>query len=110
VDDPVARKAKNYRTAADESPFRRWITSKRVDGTVRSRINARIRRIEELGNYGDCEPVGDGVYELRFDFGPGYRVYFGIDGEALVLLLGGDKSTQESDIKKSKEYWDDYNA
>ena len=68
--EPIARKAKNYRNAADKSPFREWIT-RRVDGDIRNRINSRIRRIEVNGNYGDCESVGDGVFELRLDMGPG---------------------------------------
>ena len=107
--DPVIRKGKNYRNAAGKSPFRDWITRK-IDGDVRNRINARIRRIEEFGNYGDCEPVGEGVYELKLDTGPGYRVYFGIDEDKMILLLGGTKATQESDISKAREYWEDYNA
>jgi putative addiction module killer protein len=107
--DPIARAAKNYRNIAGKSPFREWITRK-LDGGIRHRINARIRRIEEFGNYGDCEPVGDGVYELIFDTGPGYRVYFGIDGDEIVLLGGGDKHTQVSDIEKAKECWEEYNA
>jgi len=107
--EPILRRAKNYRTAAGRSPFRDWLT-RRVDGGIRGRINVRIRRISELGNYGDCEPVGGGVYELRFDTGPGYRVYFGIDGNEIVLLLGGSKDTQASDIKKAKEFWEEYNA
>ena len=53
--------------------------------------------------------LGDGVYELRIDFGPGYRVYYGLDGDVVVLLLsGGDKSTQAKDIKQAKEYWNEY--
>ena len=106
--DPIARRAKNYINAADKSPFREWI--RRIDGGTRSRINTRIRRIEEVGNYGDCEPVGDGVYELRLNVGPGYRAYFGIDGAEIILLGGGDKSTQDSDIAKAKDCWGDYNA
>ena|SRR2546423_10490173 len=106
--DPIPRTARNYKNAADKSPFREWI--RREDSGVRSRVNARIRRIEENGNYGDCEPVGDGVFELRLDFGPGYRVYFGIDANEIILLGGGDKSTQARDIKMSKECWEDYNA
>ena len=66
--------------------------------------------LKKLGNYGDCEPVGEGVYELIFDTGPGYRVYFGIDGNEVILLGGGDKSTQVSDIRKAKDCWKDYNA
>jgi putative addiction module killer protein len=70
-----------------------------------------LRRIEINGNYGDFEPVGEGVFELRFiGKGPGYRVYFGIDGDGVILLNGGSKGTQESDIKKAKTYWSDYNA
>lgn len=107
--EPIVRKAKNYRTAAGKCPFREWIVRK-VDGATRGRIYTRIRRIEEFGNYGDCEQVGGGVYELRFDVGPGYRVYFGIDRHEIVLLGGGDKSTQASDIRKAKESWEDYNA
>ncbi|MEO7651572.1 MAG: type II toxin-antitoxin system RelE/ParE family toxin [Bryobacteraceae bacterium] len=84
--------------------------SREIDGAVRNRINARIRRVEEVGNYGDCEPVGEGVFELKLDSGPGYRVYFGVDGEEFILLGGGEKSTQVSDIKKAKECWEDYNA
>jgi putative addiction module killer protein len=106
--DPVARQARNYQTASGRCPFRDWIRTE--DGTVRHRINARIRRIEETGNYGDCEPVGDGVFELKFDFGPGYRVYFGIDGDDIVLLGGGGKDTQPADILKAKNCWEDFNA
>lgn len=107
--ESTARKAKNYRNAAGKSPFREWILRK-LDGDMRNRINARIRRIEENGNYGDCEPVGSGVYELKLDTGPGYRVYFGIDGDQIILLGGGAKDTQDSDIRKAQECWGNYNA
>jgi putative addiction module killer protein len=107
--EPIARKAKNYRNAAGKSPFREWILRK-LDGDMRNRINARIRRIEENGNYGDCEPVGNGVNELKLDTGPGYRIYFGIDGDQIILLGGGDKDTQDSDIRKAQECWGNYNA
>ncbi len=61
------------------------------------------------GNFGDRKSVGGGVLELRFDFGPGYRVYFGEDGASVILLLiGGDKSTQTKDIETAKRYWNDY--
>ena len=69
----------------------------------------RMDRIEN-GNFGDCYPVGEGVSELRIDVGPGYRIYFGQDGDLVVLLHGGDKSTQEKDIKMAKRFWRDYNA
>jgi putative addiction module killer protein len=64
-----------------------------------------------LGNFGNIKPVGDGVSELKVDQGPGYRVYYAMSGKAVVLLLiGGDKSTQSKDIKTAKRYWQDYQA
>jgi putative addiction module killer protein len=75
-----------------------WFTRLR-DRQAQARINARIRRLS-LGNPGDVKPVGEGVSELRIDYGPGYRVYFVQRGNALVILLaGGDKRTQERDIQ-----------
>ena len=75
---------------------------------MKKRIGARIRRLE-AGLYGDCEPVGEGVSELRMFFGPGYRVYFGEEaGNIVILLLGGDKSTQTQDIQTAQAYWKEY--
>jgi putative addiction module killer protein len=74
----------------------------------RKRILARVSRLQQ-GNYGDCESVGDGVSELRLFFGSGYRVYFGEkDNQIVVLLCGGDKSTQSKDIEQAKAYWKEY--
>lgn len=62
-----------------------------------------------LGNLGDCKSIGDGVFELRISFGPGYRVYFGQDGpKVVVLLCGGDKRSQKRDIAKAKLLWMEY--
>jgi putative addiction module killer protein len=73
-----------------------------------ARIRARIARVR-LGNLGNCEPVGGGVLELKINYGPGYRVYFGQVGMKLVILLcGGDKSSQAEDIRRAIEYWEDY--
>lgn len=82
--------------------YKRWF-SKLRDSRARARIDIRIRRVA-LGNLGDSKSVGSGVSELRIDYGPGYRVYFTfIEKEIVVLLAGGDKSTQQSDIRKAKE-------
>ena len=65
----------------------------------------------ENGNFGDCKPVGEGVWELRMDFGPGYRVYYAIENKKLVLLCyGGDKNTQSPDIKKAIERWNEWQS
>jgi putative addiction module killer protein len=78
--------------------YSQWFASLR-DREARARIDARIRRLS-LGNPGDVKPVGEGVSELRIDYGPGYRVYFVQRGQTLVVLLaGGDKHTQDRDIK-----------
>ena len=78
--------------------YARWFDGLR-DRQARARIDARIRRLS-LGNPGDVEPVGEGVSELRIHYGPGYRVYFVHRGEKIVVLLGGgDKRTQNRDIK-----------
>ncbi len=77
-----------------------WFGSLR-DRQARARINTCIRRLS-LGNFGDVKPIGECVSELRIDFGPGYRVYFVQRGQTLVVLLaGGDKRTQDRDIKKA---------
>ncbi|MGR4068034.1 type II toxin-antitoxin system RelE/ParE family toxin [Billgrantia sp. C5P2] len=79
-----------------------WFTKLR-DQRARAKILARIRRIE-LGNFGDCEPVGEGVSELRIHYGPGYRVYFVQRGfELVILLAGGDKGSQARDIEIAKQ-------
>jgi putative addiction module killer protein len=78
------------------------------DRTGRAVILKRIDRVE-TGNFGDFRPVGGGVFEIRIHFGPGYRVYFGVDGPKIVLLLcGGDKATQRSDIRGAHELWEEY--
>jgi len=82
--------------------FDRWLKKLR-DPRARARIEMRIRRLG-LGNPGDVQPIGNGLSEMRIDYGPGYRVYYMQQRSVLVVLLcGGDKSTQKNDIKKAKE-------
>jgi putative addiction module killer protein len=96
-----------YETTDGNQPFRIWLKSLR-DKTAIARIRSRLERVEQ-GNFGDSKPVGNGVCELRFTFGGGFRVYFGLDGDQiLILLIGGDKSSQSKDIKLAQDYWLDY--
>ena len=89
------------------APFRQWLAALR-DVRAQSVIDNRVGRLR-LGNFGDCKPVGDGVAELRIDFGPGYRVYYGRQGPLVVVLLcGGDKATQSRDIAEAKRYWKEH--
>ena len=86
-----------YQTRRGKEPFTEWYDALR-DVKTQARIRNRLRRVE-AGNLGDCKSVGAGVSELRLDFGPGYRVYFGEVGDRVILLLcAGDKSTQDRDI------------
>jgi len=89
------------------APFNDWLTSLR-NRKARAKIRTRINRIR-LGNLGDCKTVGEGVSELRINFGSGYRVYLAQQGNTIVILLcGGDKKSQNKDIKQAKQYWQDY--
>jgi len=100
---------REYQTAEGKVPLTEWLQGIR-DGTTRGRIVARLDRLK-AGLLGDWKTVGDGVCELRIDHGPGYRVYYGQEGQTLILLLcGGDKSTQVKDIEKAHAYWKDYKA
>ena len=101
------RQIEYYETEDGKGPFADWSSSLR-DKEGRQKIRARIDRVI-LGNMGHCESVGEGVTELKIDLGPGYRVYFGQIGNRLVVLLnGGDKSSQRKDIKTAHAYWADY--
>ena len=98
-----------YQASSGERPFVDWLQGLK-DGQARARIEARLARVA-VGNLGDVEPVGEGVSELRIDWGPGYRVYFARVGQVVVLLLcGGDKRAQQKDIKRAKDYLQDYKA
>jgi putative addiction module killer protein len=96
-----------YATPSAQEPFTDWLNNLR-DVMGRKRILTRVSRLQQ-GNYGDCEPVGEGISELRMFFGPGYRVYFGENGNDIVILLcGGDKGSQDKDIQQAKIYWEEY--
>jgi len=103
------RDIRTYLTPDAQAPFDEWLNNLK-DARTRGIIRARLNRVR-LGNLGDCSSVGDGVFELRIDHGPGYRVYYGQEGTQLVILLcGGDKSSQNRDILKAKVYWADYRS
>lgn len=87
-------------------PFARWFN--KLAPVTAARIDKYLRRMEQ-GNLGDSKSVGSGVQELRIDYGPGYRVYYGRDGERLVILLaGGSKRSQAKDIAEAKARWSRY--
>lgn len=101
------RRIKIYVRSNGRSPFEAWFSTLR-DKSAKATILTRIDRVR-FGNFGDCKSVGGGVYELRIHFGPGYRIYFGVVGaEVVLLLLGGDKSTQPRDIKTAQKYWKEF--
>ncbi|MFN5352193.1 MAG: type II toxin-antitoxin system RelE/ParE family toxin [Alphaproteobacteria bacterium] len=96
-----------YKNTSGKEPFEDWIGSIK-DTTTSIRIEKRIELIRN-GNFGDYKHLENGVYELRFHFGSGYRVYYAKDGNKIIILLcGGDKSTQTKDIIKAKKYYKDY--
>jgi putative addiction module killer protein len=95
-----------YSRSDGSEPFTDWLRGLR-DGTARNRIRQRIARVR-LGNFGDARSLGDGLFELRIHLGPGYRVYFGREGDRVVILLcGGDKGSQNRDIERATRYWQD---
>ena len=103
----TTRELKYYVTESGETPFIAWLESLK-DAQVRYRVKERLSRVE-LGNLGDHKAVGDGVSELRLQFGSGHRIYYGEEGYKVILLLsGGDKSSQKKDIKQAIAYWNDY--
>jgi len=97
---------REYLTDNGRNPYREWLDT--LDVAPRARIQARVLRFS-TGNLGDHKTVGRGVWEARVMLGPGYRIYFGKDGAQLVLLLlGGDKSTQTADVRQAQECWKAY--
>jgi putative addiction module killer protein len=88
-------------------PFDEWFDSLR-DMRMQATVDARLTRIR-AGNFGDCKPVGDGVFELRINFGPCLRVYYGLHGRKIIVLIGGgDKGSQSRDIRRAQELWQQF--
>ena len=101
------KRIKTYVRPNGKSPFEDWISSLR-DKSAKAKIFTRIDRMK-LGNFGDCKSVGQGVFELRIHFGPGFRVYFGLVGsEVVLLLIGGDKTSQSKDVGLAQRYWKEF--
>jgi putative addiction module killer protein len=101
------RSLQEYITRSGHNPFGEWIRSL-TEASTRARIRTRLSRLR-LGNFGDTRGVGAGVHELRLDFGPGYRIYYGLIGDTVVLLLGGgDKRSQARDIREAKRHWQEF--
>jgi putative addiction module killer protein len=112
VADAIPRELENYKTENGKEPFADWMETLKGTQTFK-RVLKRLDRVED-GNLGDHPSVGDGVFELRFFDPGGTRVYYGEDNQGgkhlIILLTGGDKDSQPSDIDKAKEFWGDYNA
>ena len=105
--DALERRILYYQLpAGPPAPFSVW-RDRLADRTVRAAVDARIARLQR-GNFSDSRPIGKGASENRIDFGPGYRIYDAIDGENVILLHGGDKSTQQRDIEIARNYWVNY--
>ena len=107
MNDTRKLKVDAYHTSSGKEPFTEWLDSIR-DKTTQSRIKKRMDRVED-GNIGDYRRLGTNLYELRLDFGPGYRIYFSIyfsgsDSKTVLILCAGDKSSQTHDIERAKEY------
>jgi putative addiction module killer protein len=103
----IPRELRAYRTSSGRSPFSVWLQELR-DLQGKEAIVKRLDRLS-LGNPGDAACLSGGVWELRIHVGPGYRVYYGHEGNSIVILLcGGDKSSQKRDIRKALSYWEDY--
>jgi putative addiction module killer protein len=106
--DGIRREIFFFETRDGRTPARDWLD--RIEGQpAYSRIMARLDRVEHV-NFGEHRSVGGGVSELVIDFGPGYRIYYGQDGaEIVILLVAGNKATQQKDVETAKEYWRTYN-
>ena len=100
------RELQIYQNPHRREPFTEWLESR--DQKTQERIQALLDRLVD-GNFGDCKPVGEGIFEIRLRFGADYRIYFGeVDNTIVLLLCGGNKSSQRRDIERAKTYWQEY--
>lgn len=98
---------RHYVSRSGRDIFDHWLT-KLADARAQAKVAVRINRLA-AGNFGDCKSLGQGLFELRIDWGPGYRVYYAMIGRECVLLLcGGDKRKQSMDIQRAFQYLKDY--
>ena len=96
-----------YKTTTGIEAYVKYVDSLK-DRMGAAKIRLRVTRAE-LGNFGDHKKIGQGIIELRIDYGPGYRVYIGLQGKELIILLcAGDKKSQTKDVKTAMKYWNDY--
>ncbi|MEI7480834.1 MAG: type II toxin-antitoxin system RelE/ParE family toxin [Elusimicrobiota bacterium] len=103
----MIKKSIIYKTNTGIEAYTEYVDSLK-DRLGAAKIRVRVTRAE-LGNFGDHKKIAHGIIELRIDYGPGYRIYIGLHGsEVIVLLCAGNKGGQTKDVKKAIEYWDDY--
>ena len=97
----------HYLTQDERDPYQDWLV-RLADRQAKSRVMVRVERLRG-GGFGDCKPLREGVWELRIDWGPGYRVYYALsERHVVLLLLGGDKRRQDADISQAVEHWKDW--
>jgi putative addiction module killer protein len=102
----AAIEVREYLDRADRNPFRRWLEG--LSAEAARKVATALYRVE-IGNFSNVKSIGSGVFECKISFGPGYRVYFGKDGERIVILLGGGtKKRQQNDIQIALDRWEDY--
>lgn len=99
------REVKNFKDSAGKEPFNEWFNS--LSDKCQVKVDAYLARMLVRGSKKNIKSLKDGVYELRIDYGPGLRIYFG-ETKDIVLLLGGDKGSQKRDVKRAKLYWNAY--
>lgn len=104
----INRKVIEYLETNGDSPFSKWF--RKLDALAAAKVTTALYRLEQ-GHASSLKPVGQGVAESRIDFGPGYRIYLGQDGDTLVVLLGGGtKKGQSTDIRRAQQRWQDYKS